>query len=92
MDALAQLEESVRALLTRCQQLQAENEELRLRLSDREEDLINAHAELKEVRERNRSLLIARSLSETEESREAARQQLSAIIAQVDRALTVLKQ
>lgn len=92
MDALAQLEESVRALLARCQQLQAENEDLRLRLSDREEDLVNAHADLKELRERNRALLTARSLSETEESREAARQQLNAIIAQVDRALMVLKQ
>lgn len=92
MDALAQLEESVRALLARCQQLQAENEDLRLRLSDREEDLVNAHADLKELRERNRALLAARSLSETDERREAARQELNAIITQVDRALMVLKQ
>lgn len=92
MDSLSQLETTVRELLDRYQQLKAENEDLRLRLTDREEDLIQAHAELKTLRERNRTLTIARSLSETDESREAARQQLTAIISQVDKALAVLKQ
>lgn len=87
-----QLEQTVRELLDKYQQLRAENEDLRLRLTDREEDLVNAHAELKTLREKNRMLTIARSLSETEESREQAKQQLSAIIAQVDKAISVLKQ
>lgn len=91
MESLTQLEESIKQLLAKYQQLLAAYEDLRQKDMDLRQELIDTHAELKSLREKNRQLLIARSLSETDESREAAKQQLTRLINQVDHALEVLK-
>lgn len=91
MESLSVLEQSLSQLLEQYRQLRKDNEDLRLSLADKQEDLINAHAEIKSLRERVQLLSIARGLSETDESRDYAKQQLSLIIRQIDKALEVLQ-
>lgn len=60
-------------------------------MADREEDLINAHAEIRRLRDENKKLLVARALSETDAGRDEAKRQITSIIGQIDRAMEVLR-
>lgn len=91
MEAIDQLEQSLTELLERYRQLREENHELRLTITDQKENLIAAYAEIKSLRDQNHKLLIARGLGETDETREAAKQQLTRIIHRIDTALEVLQ-
>lgn len=91
MEPLQRLEQSIRTLLEKYQQERAANQELTLRLADREEDLINAHAEIRRLRDENKKLLVARALSETDAGRDEAKRQITSIIGQIDRAMEVLR-
>lgn len=91
MESLTQLEQSIEQLLVKYRQLLVDFEDLRQKNIDLRQEIIASHAELQSLKEKNRQLLIARSLSETDETRENAKQQLTRIIAQIDRAMEVLK-
>lgn len=91
MESLTQLEENIKQLLVKYRQLLDDYEDLRQKNIDLRQEVIQTHAELQSLKEKNRQLLIARSLGDTDETRENAKQQLTRIINQIDRAMEVLK-
>lgn len=92
MTQLELLEQNLKLLLESYQALRQENADLRVKNEDLREDAIRDKAEIRELRDRVNKLRMARALSETDESREAAKRQLTALIGKIDRALEVLKQ
>lgn len=92
MEALDQLERNLHLLLERCDALERENHDLRLRNEDMREDAIRDKDEIASLRERVNKLLIARGLGDTDEKRELAKQQINGIIRKIDKALEIIKQ
>lgn len=78
-------------LLERYVALEEQNADLQLRLEDLREDAIRDKKEIADLRDRVRKLEIARALSETDESRQHAKQQITSIINRIDRAMEALK-
>lgn len=78
-------------LLERYVALEKQNADLQLRLEDLREDAIRDKKEIADLRDRVRKLEIARALSETDESRQHAKQQITSIINRIDRAMEALK-
>lgn len=91
MQELDDLEQSVHSLLTRYQQLQAEMSALRAEHEQQRVELLRTHGELYDLQLKHRALLTAHHMLGGDEDRQRAKQQLSLIIAQVDRAMEALK-
>lgn len=91
MTELETLEQTIQTLLNRYsslqndyQALQEENERQRL-------EMMRTHSELVTLQEQHKSLRIAKALAGDSEQQENAKRQLTNIIAQIDRALEILK-
>ena len=81
MKALSELSRNLHTLLERYQALQQENAALK-------EDI--THGELLELQQKNRRLATANAMTSAENAEEATKR-INALIAQVDRAIAVLK-
>ena len=90
MQALDDLSQNVRLLLERYEALQQENVSLREDIERQRQELIRTHSELVELQQKNRRLATANAMTSAENSEEATKR-LNALIAQVDRAIAVLK-
>ncbi|MCR5050032.1 MAG: hypothetical protein K6A36_03005 [Paludibacteraceae bacterium] len=90
MQALDDLSHSVRELLERYEALRQENARLKEDSERQREELIRTHSELLALQQQNRRLVIANAMGQSE-GNEEAQKRLTALIAQVDRAITVLK-
>lgn len=90
MQALDELTKNVRELLERYQALLEENARLREDSERQREELIRTHSELQALQQQNRRLATANMLGYAESSEEAQKR-LNALIAQVDRAISVLR-
>ena len=96
MDSLTQLEHNLLQLLSQYQELQ---EDLRLLKEEnirQREEILQSHAELQQLKKDYTRLQTAHALLNGEgmndEERQKARQRITSIISQIDRALEVLKQ
>ena len=90
MQVLDDFSRNVRLLLERYEALQRENAVLREDIERQRQELIRTHSELVELQQKNRRLAVVNAMSLAENSEEATKR-LNALIAQVDRAITVLK-
>ena len=90
MQVLDDFSRNVRLLLERYEALQRENAALREDIERQRQELIRTHSELVELQQKNRRLAVVNAMSLAENSEEATKR-LNALIAQVDRAITVLK-
>lgn len=90
MKALDELSQNVHLLLERYQALQQENATLRLDIEKQRQELIRTHSELLDLQQKNRRIATANALTSAEGAEEATKR-LNALIAQVDRAIAVLK-
>ncbi len=90
MESLDQLSQNVHLLLERYEALQQENARLREEGERQREELIRTHGELLELQQQNRRLATANTLTAME-GQEIAYKRISALIAQVDRAIGALK-
>ena len=90
MQALDELSQNVHLLLERYQALQQENASLRLEAERQRQELIRTHSELLELQKQNRRLATANALGAAETNEEATKR-INALIAQVDRAIDVLR-
>ena len=91
MDSLATLENNVRALIARCDELEQANKALLLTNDEQRREIVRSHSELNSLQQELRQLRTAHTLTTTPENREKAKQQISALIARVDQAIEVLK-
>ena len=96
MDSLTQLEHNLLQLLLQYQELQ---EDLRLLKEEnirQREEILQSHAELQQLKKDYTRLQTAHALLNGEgmndEERQKARQRITSIISQIDKALEVLKQ
>ena len=90
MQALDDLSQNVHLLLERYSALQQENAQLRLDIEKQRQELIRTHSELLDLQQKNRRIATANALTSAEGAEEATKR-LNALIAQVDRAIAVLK-
>ena len=91
MGSLDQLEQNVRALIARCDELEQANKALLLTNDEQRREIVRSHSELNSLQQELRQLRTAHTLTTTPENREKAKQQISALIARVDQAIEVLK-
>ena len=90
MLVLEELSQNVQLLLQRYEALLQENASLRLEAERQRQELIRTHSELLELQKQNRRLATANALSAAETNEEATKR-INALIAQVDRAIDVLR-
>jgi hypothetical protein len=90
MKALDELSQNVHLLLERYSALQQENAQLREDIGKQRQELIRTHSELLDLQQKNRRIATANALTSAEGAEEATKR-LNALIAQVDRAIAVLK-
>ncbi len=90
MQILDDLSQNIHLLLERYQALQQENATLRLDIEKQRQELIRTHSELLDLQQKNRRIATANALTSAEGAEEATKR-LNALIAQVDRAIAVLK-
>ncbi len=92
MDALETLAENVQRLLDENKQLKQVNADLQATNDRQREEMMRTHAELVQLQAEHKNLRMARGLADTPDERITAKRHLDAIIAQVDRAIEILKQ
>ena len=92
MQALDQLEASVRQLIDEQDRLRAQLTELRDQNEAMRAELVRTHGEMNDLQQQYRALLTAHQMTGgTEGDRQRAKDQLSLIIGQVNRAMEALK-
>jgi len=92
MEPLAQLQDNVHRLLARVSELEQEVEQLRQANEDQRQEVVRTHGELSQLREQYRRLQISAAVLGDAEQRAAAKTHITNMIAQLDRAIDVLKQ
>jgi len=90
MQALADLSTNVEILLERYKALREENLHLKEEVERQRQELIRTHSELLDLQQKNRRITTANALTSAEDSEEALKR-INALIAQIDRAVAVLK-
>ncbi|MBQ7996275.1 MAG: hypothetical protein IJ249_01240 [Paludibacteraceae bacterium] len=90
MQALDDLSQNVHLLLERYRALREENTRLKEDIERQREELIRTHSELVALQQQNRRIATANAMTNAETSEEAYKR-ISALIAQVDRAIAALK-
>ena len=92
MQAIDQLEASVRQLLDEQDRLRQQVIELQDRNEAMRSELVRTHGEMNDLEQRYRALLVAHQmLGGTEGDRQRAKDQLALIITQVNRAMEALR-
>lgn len=95
MESLVALEYNLQQLLSQYQKLQQEMQQLKQENIRQREEILQSHAELQQLKKDYTRLQTAHALLNGEgmndEERQKAKQRLTTLIAQVDKALEVLK-
>ena len=96
MDSLTQLSQNITQLLEQYNELQTQVQFLKEENIRKREEIMQSHAELLQLKKDYQRLQAAHALlagdSLNDEQRQKAKQRLTAIISQVDKALETLKQ
>lgn len=96
MDSLVQLEQNLRQLLEQYQELLEEMSLLKEENIRQREEILKSHAEIQQLKNDYKHLQTAHALiieqGTNEEERVKAKQRLTSLISQIDKALEVLKQ
>lgn len=88
---LQRLEQNIHLLLTRLGEQQDEINSLKEQLSQQRQEVMLTHSELLRLKEQYRALQIAHTFSAAPDDKARARRQVDALIAQIDRAIEILK-
>lgn len=88
---LQRLEQNIHLLLARLGEQQDEITTLQDQLTQQRQEIMLTHSELLQLKEQYRALQIAHTLSAAPDDKARARRQVDALIAQVDRAIEILK-
>lgn len=92
MEQLDQLTSDLQTLISRYEQLKAENAMLREANKSQRAEILRSHADLNELETQYSRLRLASAMTGTPDEREAAKRRLTQLIAQIDHLLEVLKQ
>lgn len=96
MDSLVLLEQNIQQLLVQYQELQEQVRLLKEENIRQREEILQSHADIQQLKKDYNRLQTAHALIAeeglSEEERQKARQRLTSIISQIDKALAVLKQ
>lgn len=96
MDSLAALEQNLNQFLKQYQELQHQLSLLKEENIRQREEILQSHAELQQLKREYARLQAAHTLlagdEMNEEERQKAKQRLTALISQIDKALQILKQ
>jgi len=92
MEPLAQLEDNVRRLLNRVNELEQEVAVLQEKNGEQRQEIMQTHGELVTMQDKYRKLQIAYAMLGGEQERINAKAHISNMIAQLDRAVEILKQ
>ena len=96
MDSLVLLEQNLHQLLDQYNELQEQMRLLKEENIRQREEIIKSHADLQQLKQEYNRLQIAHALiaddNSTEEGRQKAKQRLTYLISQIDKAIDVLKQ
>ena len=96
MDSLAALEQNLNQFLKQYQELQHQLSLLKEENIRQHEEILQSHADIQQLKKDYNRLQTAHALIAeeglNEEERQKARQRLTSIISQIDKALAVLKQ
>ena len=96
MESLVDLELNLQQLLSQYQKLQEDMQHLKEENIRQRDEILQSHAELQQLKMDYNRLQVAHALLAedelTEEKRQKAKQRLTTIISQIDRALEVLTQ
>lgn len=92
MESLVELENNIHNLLERVSALEQEVATLNQKNDEQRQEIVRSHAELAAVQDKYRKLQLAHAMLGGEEERTAAKTHITNMIAQLDRALDVLKQ
>lgn len=96
MDALLELEGNISLLIQRCRAQQQQINELCATNQRQQDEIMQAHAQIVQLKKEYNHLCVAHALltddPEKATQREKTKQQLTNIIARIDRAIEILKQ
>ncbi len=96
MDSLAALEQNLNQFLKQYQELQHQLSLLKEENIRQREEILQSHAELQQLKKEYARLQAAHTLlagdEMNEEERQKAKQRLTSLISQIDKALQILKQ
>jgi oligoendopeptidase F len=96
MDSLVLLEQNLHQLLDQYNELQEQMRLLKEENIRQREEIIKSHADLQQLKQEYNRLQIAHALiaddNSNEEGRQKAKQRLTYLISQIDKAIDVLKQ
>ena len=96
MEALRELEDNLSLLIQRCQAQQQQIDELCATNQRQHDEIMQAHAQIVQLKKEYDHLCVAHALltndPEKATQREKTKQQLTNIIARIDRAIEILKQ
>ena len=91
MTELDSLQSSIETLLERYSSLQDAYRALQEENERQRNEILRTHSELLALQRQYKSLRVAKSLADAPEEQESARRHITNIIAQVDRAIEILK-
>ena len=96
MDSLTSLEQNLQQLISQYNELQEQVRLLKEENIRQRDEIIKSHADLRQLQQEYNRLQIAHALIAEDQNndieRQKAKQRLTAIISQIDKALEVLKQ
>ena len=96
MDSLLSLEHNLQLLLSQYNELQEQMRLLKEENIRQRDEIIKSHADLQQLKQEYNRLQIAHALiaddNNNEEGRQKAKQRLTYLISQIDKAIDVLKQ
>lgn len=85
-------ETKLRKLISEYESLREQNEQLKTALHRKNEDLMQAHQQILEIRNNYDRLRVARNLGNTEEERTESKRRINKIVREIDRCLALLNE
>lgn len=82
----------LRKLISEYESLRDQNNQLRAALERKQEDLMQAHQQILEIRNSYDRLRIARNLATTEEERVESKRRINKIVREIDKCLALLNE
>jgi len=85
-------ETKLRKLISEYVSLRAQNEQLKIALNRKQEDLMQAHQQFLEIRDSYDRLRVARNLGSTDEERVESKRRINKIVREIDKCLALLNE
>ena len=86
----SKFDEQVKQLMKRFELLRVENKSLNEKIQQKNDDLIDAHTQITELRKKNADLMLAHTLGVTEEERKISKQRLTKMMREIDKCIALL--